>query len=272
MNREDIMKTLLVLCAAVVMVGCHDPFNNDHMSPTPPQGIRVIAGDNATQITWFASQEGDVEGYKVWVSNQYDGRYEIIGKTSAESFTDHGAKNGVREYYAVSAYDFDGNESDLSKDVVYAIPRPEGYGTKLAEFRLSPAIGGYDFSTYSVGKYNDDMTDLYFETVNGRFYLDVWQDTDIQDMGYTNSLDDIAFAPQAGFSPSKTVEAIPGHTYVIWTWDNHYAKVRVKEVTLSRVTFDWAYQLTPATPDLKRELGSDGQRLIHPSLGAVTLK
>jgi hypothetical protein len=264
------MKTLPFVFVAVLMAGCHDPFYNDHMSPNPPQGIRVVAGDNATMISWLDNQERDVAGYKIWVSSRYDGKYELAGRTTDVSFTDHGAKNGMREYYAVSAYDVDGNESDLSKDVVYAIPRPEGYGTKLSEFHVSPAAAGYDFSTYSVGKYNDDLTDLYFEAVNGRYNLDVWQDTEIQDMGYTNSLDDIAYAPSAGYSPSKTVEAIPGHTYVIWTWDNHYAKVRVKEVTSSRVAFDWAYQLASSTPELKLDAEIDRVRSFHPSSGPIT--
>lgn len=266
------MKTTLVLLGAMLIVGCHDPFDNDHTAPNPPQGIRAVARDNTTQLTWYESQEADLAGYKVWVGDRYDGTYTIVGKSTDPSFTYLGAKNGVREYYAVSAYDFDGNESDLSKDVVYATPRPEGYGSKLGDFRLSPMTAGYDFSTYSVGKYNDDFTDLYFEAINGRYYIDVWQDTDIQDMGYTNSLHDIAVAPAAGYSPSKMVEAIPGHTYVVWTWDNHYAKVRVKEVTPSRMIFDWAYQVAQANPELKRAAGPDGQRKFHPTSAAVAAK
>jgi len=266
------MKTTVFFLAAFITIGCHDPFLVDNTPPNPPQGIRAVARDNTTQLSWLASQEPDVAGYKVWVSDRFDGTYELVGKATEPMFIDHGAKNGVREYYAVSAHDYDGNESDLSKDVVYATPRPEGYGTKLGEYRLSPGIGGYDFSTYSVGKYNDDFTDLFFEAVNGRYYLDVWQDTDIQDMGYTNSLHDIAFAPSAGYSPSKTVEAIPGHTYVIWTWDNHYAKVRVKEVTLLRVTFDWAYQVAQASPELKQDAAPDGARKFHPSSVSVAVK
>jgi hypothetical protein len=266
------MKTTLSLFAAFFIIGCHDPFLNDHMPPNAPQGIIAVARDNATQLTWYASQESDVAGYNVWVNDRYDGSYRMVGKATDPTFTDFGAKNGVREYYAVSAYDFDGNESDLSKDVVYATPRPEGYGSKLGDYRLSPAMAGYDFSTYSVGKYNDDLTDLYFEAINGRYYLDVWQDTDIQDMGYTNSLNEIGLAPAIGYSPSKTVEAIPGHTYVLYTWDNHYAKVRVKEVTSSRMTFDWAYQVAQANPELKRDAGPYGTRTFHPASVVLTAK
>ena len=266
------MKTIGFFLAAFLAIGCHDPFALDQTPPNPPQGIKAVARDNSTELSWLECQEPDVAGYKVWVSDRFDGTYDLLGKTSKPAFTDDGAKNGSRAYYAVSAYDFDGNESDLSKDVAYATPRPEGYGTKVSEYRLSPNTAGYDFSAYSVGKYNDDLTDLYFDGTNGRFSLDVWQDTDIQDMGYTNSLHDIAFAPSAGYSPSKSAEAIPGHTYVLWTWDNHYAKVRVKEVTTSRVTFDWAYQVAQAIPELKREVGTGGTRTIHPESAAIVAK
>ena len=258
------MKTLFLLLTSLLIIGCHEPFLIDQTPPNAPQGIRAVARDNATELSWYAAQEPDVAGYKVWVSDRYDGTYELVAKTTGAAYTDHGAKNGLREYYAVSAFDFEGNESELSADVVYATPRPEGYGTKLGEFRIAPATGGYDFSTYSVGKYNDDYTDLFFEYSGGRYLLNVWEDTEIQDMGYTKSLHDIAFAPEAGYSPSKSVEAIVGHIYVIWTWDNHYAKVRVRELTPSRITFDWAYQLAQANPELKRGEDQDGTRKFHP--------
>ena len=50
----------------------------------------------------------------------------------------------------------------------------------------------------------------------------------------------------------KYTKAIIGNTYVIWTWDNHYAKVRVKTLLSERVVFDWAYQLVEGNRELKR--------------------
>ncbi|MCB0748236.1 MAG: hypothetical protein KDC90_12320, partial [Ignavibacteriae bacterium] len=51
-------------------------------------------------------------------------------------------------------------------------------------------------------------------------------------------------------------KALIGHTYVIWTWDNHFAKVRVKAITGDRVVFDWAYQLLEGEPQLKTNRNS----------------
>jgi hypothetical protein len=253
-------KITLIAAAVLFFAGCHELHKIDTTPPAPPQGVRATALDNEVELTWLHNTERDLAGYKVWVSDRYDGKYELLGSTEENLFVDHGATNGVRSYYGVTAYDFEGNESDLSRDVVYATPRPEGYGIRLDNYRTYPSSAGYDFSTYSVGPYDDSYTDVFFEYFSGYTYLNVWTDTDIQDMGYTQSLYEIATAPSSGWVPSKSVEAIIGHTYVIWTWDDHYAKIRVRELTASRVTFDWTYQVAPSNPELKRSVPGDGKR------------
>ena len=64
-------------------------------------------------------------------------------------------------------------------------------------------------------------------------------------------VDDIPFAPTSGWSPTKDAVATVGHTYVIWTWDNHFAKIRISQITNERVVFDWAYQLVEGERQLK---------------------
>ena len=90
--------------------------------------------------------------------------------------------------------------------------------------------------------------------------MDVWDDSDIQDMGYTTSLDEIQVAPESGWSPTKDVRLISGHTYVVWTWDDHFAKFRVSSISPQRVVFDWAYQLRGGNPFLKRGMRSVAER------------
>ena len=266
------MKTIGLILALTLMIGCQQPFEIDLTPPSPPQGILAIAMDNAVDISWLRNPEPDVAGYKIWISDQYDGTYHVLATVDGTKFMDYGAKNGVRSYYGITAYDYDGNESELSTDLVYATPRPEGFGTKLNNFHALPSVSGYDFSTYSVGNYDDNYTDVFFEATNGQFYLNVWKDSDIQDMGYTKSLYDIGVAPSAGWSPSRSVEAIPGHTYIIWTWDDHYAKMRVREVTSSRVIFDWAYQVAESNPELKRQIAKDGSRPLLPKSMKLNVK
>jgi hypothetical protein len=254
------MKKLTLLFAASAMLVSCSLYEIDTQPPSIPSGIRTISLDNAVQLDWNPNYERDFAGYHVWVSDAFDGTYTLIGTTKQPQFVDDGAINGVTYYYGVTSYDFNGNESEMSRDVAYDTPRPEGYNVGLYDFVGFPDASGYDFSTYSIGRYDDQYSDMFFENANGVYYLNVWSDTDIQDMGYTQTLDDISAAPGGGWSPSGSVEAIIGHTYVIWTWDDDYAKVRVKSISATRIIFDWAYQTAPANPELSRAPQPAGRR------------
>jgi hypothetical protein len=216
------------------------------------------------EIRWLPSQADDVEGYNVWVNNQYDGSYQLIGSTATTHFLDYGAVNGVTYYYGVSAFDFSHNESELSKDVVYDTPRPEGFDVVIYDTLTSVNISGYLFSQDAVLNYN--YSDFFYVVVGNLYFLEVWNGTDIQDMGYTSSLDEITQAPIDGWAYSHTAEATVGHTYVIWTEDDHYAKVRVTAATANQLTFDWAYQTAAGNIELKvsRSSGTGGRSRIVP--------
>jgi hypothetical protein len=221
------------------------------LPPAIPTGIQVINGDNKVDLTWIKNHESDLVVYNIYYSTSYNGKYYLIGSSATSYYVDNDASNGVLNYYAVTAYNESGIESDLSKDVAYATPRPEGFNQAIYDYRKFPDTSGYSFSTYSVVAWDSLSTDFFFENYNGKFYLDVWTDTDILDAGPTNDIYDVPFAPTTGWSPTKDTVAIIGHTYVIWTWDNHYAKIRVKNITDERIVFDWAYQLVSGNTQLK---------------------
>ena len=249
---KTLTKLLLALMLSVIYFGCskHDFFKYDDTPPSPPTDVYTITGDNRIDIFWNDSPERDVAGYNVYYS--YDNyKFTLLGSTGDNYYVDLGASNGETIYYAVTAYDYNGNESDLSKDLVYDTPRPEGFNQAIFDYLQFPNNSGYDFSTYSVLPYDDLGTDFFFENYNGTFYLDVWNDSDIQDMGKTIDIYDITYAPASGWSSTKDVIAEVGHTYVVWTWDNHFAKIRVKTITNERVVFDWAYQLVEGNKELK---------------------
>jgi hypothetical protein len=248
------MKThaMVILIIAALVGGCKTSVVEvDTTPPFAPRGIFTDTGDDLVILTWVPNSEPDLAAYRVYASDAYDGVYTFLGQTATETYYDDGAPNGVTVYYAVTALDRSGNESELSHDVAYDTPRPEGFGVILPNFQYVPSGSGYDFSTYSVGPYNDQYTDIFFEHTGGIFYLNVWMDTEIQDVGYTESLYDIGYAPTGGWSPTKDVRLIPGHTYVVKTWDNHYAKVRVRTLSDASMTFDWAYQLQAGNTRLK---------------------
>ncbi len=247
-------KILSLIISALILSSCgvNDPFGFlDTQPPAPPSGIVVINGDQRVDLSWKQSRDNDVAGYNIYSSYSYDGRYTLIGSSNDNYFIDFDVSNGTTYYYAVTAYDYVGNESDLSYDVIYTTPRPEGFNQSIFDYRNFPNSGGYTFNTYSVVAYDDKSADFFFENYDGVFYLDVWDDSDIQDMGTTIDIYDVAEAPVSGWSASKDEIAIVGHTYVIWTWDNHFAKVRIKSINNDRIIFDWAFQLDEGNPLLK---------------------
>jgi hypothetical protein len=246
------LKILFGILAVFLIQACEiqEPYE-DFTPPAIPRDVVMLNGDERVDLYWRANTESDLAGYNIYVSDSYEGKYLNIGSSVTNSFVDFDAVNGETYYYAVTAYDYNGNESELSFDVIYATPRPEGFNQSIFDYLEFPDNSGYSFSEYSVFAYDDLNTDFFFENFEGTFYLDVWDDTDIQDMGETIDIYDIEYAPIDGWSPTKDVEAVEGHTYVIWTWDNHFAKVRVYAITDTRVVFDWAYQLVEGEPLLK---------------------
>lgn len=252
-------KLLFVALLSILLIGCDTQMNvyYDDTPPGTPTNIRTVTGDNMVEISWSPVHSSDLSGYAVYYSYSYDGKYKLIGTTERTYFIDYGAENGVTIYYAVAAYDINGNESDLSYDVAYDTPRPEGYDNMIYDYKSYPNLSGYNFASYQLTAYNSEYTDFFFENDNGVFYLNVWEDTDIQDMGATYDIYDITEAPLNGWVDQlpganiKFVRAYAGHTYVIWTWDNHFAKIRVQNIAYDRLTFDWAYQTVEGNIELK---------------------
>ena len=155
--------------------------------------------------------------------------------------------------HAITAFDCNGNESDLSYELVYDTPRPEGYNEKIFDYTDYPHYAGWNFSGYSVVPYDHPACDFYYgyDYVNEAFYFYIGRPGGlIQDFGYTESLDEITYAPEDGWSTTGIVEAIEGHTYIVWTWDNHFAKFRVTTLGSYYVIFDWAYQVDSGNPEL----------------------
>jgi hypothetical protein len=219
------MKKIIFTVSLIVLsfsVGCEtDFFTPDLTPPRPPTGLQALALDNQVNLDWYLSRDADIAGYNVYVSSSYSGKYILIGSTHNNYFKDIDAVNGTTYYYAVTAYDESNNESDLSRDAVYATPRPEGFDVIITDYRTQPSTAGYDFSTNSILRFDNLATDMFFENYNGQYYMDVWDNADIKDMGFTNSFDDITVAPLSGWSTTKDALLAVGKTCVVWTYDDH---------------------------------------------------
>ena len=66
------------------------------------------------------------------------------------------------------------------------------------------------------------------------------------------SLDELDWAPEGGWSleTADVVTLYEGHGYLVWTWENHFAKFRVVEIGDDYVVIDWAYQIDEGNPEL----------------------
>ena len=265
------MKRIFLTTATIITLFVFTSCNvnePDYTPPIAPTGLTVVLnGDNRVDISWNPNRESDVAGYNVYYSYTYEGKYTLIGSTKNTYFVDDGAVNGETYYYGVAAFDYNGNESELSYDYVYSTPRPQGSNV-IWDYSINPDQSGFSFYSFTPVAYNDLSADFFFENYQGIYYLDVWEFSDIQDMGPTNNIYDIPYAPTSGWVPIvpgdniKYVEAIIGHTYVIWTSDNYYAKVRITNITAGRLVFDWAFQLVQGETQLKTTVNNRSDKRI----------
>ena len=281
--------SLVLLAAAFVTAGCadDDPVIFDPV-PAPPQGVTSITADGEIYLYFTGLYEKDINYYVVYRSLQEFDGYQEVGTVDAEpnpdgltlyyyEFVDDAVVNGVTYWYAVSAVDHAGQESHLSAESLWDTPRPEGF-TSVFYYNDSPEYAGFDLAAHQIihaDSVNADIWLDYFVTGNDTSrYINVGNiDTDIMDMGYTADFDEITLAPDAPFSGWSQVgycELLPGHTYVVWTADNHFAKIRVERLDAAGYArLQWGYQidegniqLSPRPPHDENYLNEAGKMLL----------
>ncbi|MBI5838014.1 MAG: fibronectin type III domain-containing protein [Candidatus Eisenbacteria bacterium] len=258
MKNAILLPALLI--AGLAVAGCDE---RHWVAPAAPRGVYSVTGDGKVSVYWQANTEKDVRGYNVyWApgSSKGTGPYKKLGFTSHTQWMDTDVSNGVTYYYAVTAVNDGGMESELSAANVHDTPRPAGANLPLYNAWYDETRGG-DYSSKSGLRFDTQpqllswrnlKCDVYYYGAPGNPYLyagDV--DTQIQDMGPAASLADIDFAPLDGWSATGKVTVTRGHAYVVWTRDNHYAMVIVKDLTDDRVLMDWAFQVDQGNRELK---------------------
>ncbi|MCI0329879.1 MAG: hypothetical protein L0196_02850 [candidate division Zixibacteria bacterium] len=263
------IKMIGLTVLTLILAGCNDtktvyvtgPGNE---APAAPRGVTSTTGDGQVWVDWYPNGESDLDFYRVWRALQYAGPYSAIADVTGSSYLDQNVNNTTTYFYAVSAFDKAGNESALSPDSTFDTPRPEG-SNYMRDLYVAPGSAGFNFtnsSPYGIRTaWTDANADIYLDSVDGVWFINVtYPDIDIQDMGYTTSFDEISYAPEFGWSNVGWVEAIDGHTYVIWTADYRYAKIRITSIddVNSYVYFDWGYQLSTS---------QDGNRELKPVIG-----
>jgi hypothetical protein len=247
---------MLGIAAVLLTTGCRDNTKVVGVDPPPHKvdGVYSITGDQEVTIYWRANQESDIDHYKIYRNLASTGTFTLIGTSTGTSFIDSNVTNGVTYYYALAAVDASGQESpELSIENVFDTPRPEGFGVTLTNTNVNDALSGFRFSDHTRRPSGDPGTDIYYSSASGSHLIVAATGTEIQDAGYV-AIRDVDFAPPAGWSTDGLVEAIAGHSYIVLTRDNHYAKIEVSSPGASSVMIDWAYQVDPNNPELARKL------------------
>jgi len=91
----------------------------DKFAPSPPKGLVAVAGENIIALSWDANQEKDLASYRIWRKEEGMDEYKLLDtRTTKEStYNDITIEKNKRYYYAVSAVDKSGNESQKSASV-----------------------------------------------------------------------------------------------------------------------------------------------------------
>lgn len=258
---------ILFMFLAFAFVGCDS--DNVVLDPRPaaPQGLYSVTGNSAIYFYFNGPYESDIKQYIILRSFEEFTNYVEIGIVQAVSnpnldlliyeYADNAVVNGITYYYAVRSVDFAGQRSELSAESIFDTPRPDGE-TDLYPFQTNSLLTGFSFLTKQPVPYNSTSADFFLkhDDISGIHSIEIGNSlVNIQDMGFSDSFDDISYAPQEGWSSFTEVELILGHTYVIWTDTENYAKIRPTQIfTGSKaVHFQWAYQTTVNNPELAPE-------------------
>lgn len=266
--KKRILIIALLAIAILAVFGCEEKTRYITVadSPATPVGVYSVTGDGYVDVYWQANNDGgNTDGYGVY---RYTGtvggqdQYVLLGTVNASPFhevygyRDNNAQNGSTYYYAINAYNAYG-ESELSDPDAFDTPRPQGSVT-VKDFHTYPNEGGFDFSRVRVQNWEDANTDVYFEydaNLDAFFFFAANVDVDIMDYGYTDALNSVGWGDPGegdGWSEVGWMELIVGHSYIVWTADNHYATFRVKSLGVGNISIDWAYQTDEGNPELKR--------------------
>lgn len=250
-TRSTWQRVLPLTVFALGLGGCSSVLVDDCGAPHAPVNLYSVTGDGAVTLLWTPVDPHRTAEFVVYRSRHLDGPYDVVGFTDADVFVDVSVHNGRTYFYSVSSVSPCGEESVPSHEVAYDTPRPEGLSAVMLDANGSGwRRSGWDFSRARAVPWDAVEADVIF-LVDGGVPVVVAADryTDLQDAGYTG-FDEVDWAPAEGWSPTGSAEAIPGHAYVVWTNENHFAKFRVSRAGTGGMIFDWAYQIAEGNPEL----------------------
>ncbi|MBI5230962.1 MAG: fibronectin type III domain-containing protein, partial [Coriobacteriales bacterium] len=109
----------------------------EFQAPVTPSGLAAtptkVAAGQAIDLSWYANNEADLAGYKVYRSTSADGPFDVVatlGKVT--SYGDASLTNGTTYFYKITAFDTFDNESGTTA-VKSAAPMAAPTGLAVAD-------------------------------------------------------------------------------------------------------------------------------------------
>jgi PKD repeat protein len=119
--------------------------------PNAPENLAISdVGENFVLLNWTApttntdgSELTNLKGYKVYRSNLGGGPYTLIATliVLSESYRDRGLEVGSEGFYVVTAFNFDGAESEYSNEAFAKIPEKGSISGTIVDEVGEPVVG-----------------------------------------------------------------------------------------------------------------------------------
>jgi len=89
----------------------------DTFAPNQPKGLMSVGGMDVIAIRWDENSEEDLDGYRVWRRDEIEKEFRLLTPQPIKenAFSDTAVEKDKRYYYAVTALDKAGNESQKSE-------------------------------------------------------------------------------------------------------------------------------------------------------------
>ncbi|RMH14909.1 MAG: fibronectin type III domain-containing protein, partial [Gemmatimonadetes bacterium] len=243
-------------------------------APPAPNGLEVIALDNANFLRWAdnARAVSDFANYRVYLIDPGSGQRVLLGETDSEGFLDLVAVNGVTVTYVVSSVDVWGHESEVGAQAS-GTPRPDFTGELLFAFEDVPGQSGFRFRESDAA---DPVVSGTSPLRHFRLEADAFGWWIVPGPGaavfpegrFTTALKcgpaadegcvDWTVAPTSGYTTAD-LRVDQEFTYMLRVpgddGELHYGAIRVSILGTDQsgnaiMIFDWAYQLQPGNPNL----------------------
>ncbi len=96
----------------------------DTLIPIAPTGLVAITGEDFVSLSWDSNKETDLAGYRVWRRSASEEEFAALTELIAENvYHDSKLEKNQRYYYAITALDVNGNESQRSEAVSVVLGR-----------------------------------------------------------------------------------------------------------------------------------------------------